>query len=63
MNGGPRGLILIPGQQIRKIGVNVFQCPVCGNRFRYDDEYEPMCTGPHPSLDEHEPAVMVRLPG
>jgi hypothetical protein len=53
--------IRIPGQDVRLEGVNVFRCPVCRNEFRYDDEYEPICTGPHPSLDEHEPAVMVRV--
>ncbi len=42
-----------------KHGVNVFQCPLCSKLFRHDDAYEPLCTGPNPSLDEHEPTVMV----
>ncbi len=54
--------LIIPGEDVRKKGVNLFRCPVCRNEFRYDDAYEPMCTGPHPSLDEHEPAVMTPVP-
>lgn len=41
-------------------GIN-FRCPRCGNRMRNDQGMEPMCTGPHPSLDEHEPTIMVRV--
>ena len=37
-----------------------FIYPVCGNRFRQDLTDPPVCTGPHPSLDEHLPAVMRR---
>jgi len=42
---------------LREKGVNVFSCPVCGRLFRYDDEYEPMCTGPG-ATDDHEMTVM-----
>lgn len=42
---------------MRKRGVNVYRCPTCGNVFRHDDEYEPMCTGPG-STDDHEMTVM-----
>lgn len=45
----------------QKRGVPVFVCTVCGNQARNDAAaMAPMCTGPHPSLDEHEPTVMVR---
>lgn len=47
-----------PGLALLKKGVYLFQCPVCQNLFRYDDPYEPMCTGPG-ALDQHEPTVMV----
>lgn len=51
-----------------KIGLNVqlhgimFQCPVCKNKISNDAAaMEPLCTGPHPSLDEHEPTIMKRM--
>lgn len=50
--------LLIPGTQLVKQGVYVYECPVCKNRFRYDDPYEPMCTGPSGSRDEHVPTLM-----
>lgn len=53
----PPHTILRPGQALLKVGVYVFRCPLCGNEFRYDDPYEPMCTGPN-STDEHSPEVM-----
>lgn len=59
-NISPDKGIVIPGSHVVKHGVLEFTCPVCANRARGDDAYEPICTGPHPSLDEHEPAVMVR---
>lgn len=37
--------------------VFVYSCPLCGNQFRYDDPYEPMCTGPD-WTDSHSPEVM-----
>jgi len=43
---------------LRQRGVNVYRCPVCSRRFRYDDEYEPMCTGPG-ATDDHPMTVMV----
>jgi hypothetical protein len=49
---------VIPGTQLVKRGVYVYQCPLCRARFRYDDPYEPICTGPSPSRDEHAPEVM-----
>jgi uncharacterized Zn-finger protein len=42
---------------LRQRGVNVYRCPVCSRRFRYDDEYEPMCTGPG-ATDDHPITVM-----
>lgn len=41
-------------------GVNLYGCPVCGNEFRHDDDYEPMCTGPG-ATDDHPMAVMLSL--
>jgi hypothetical protein len=50
-------LILIP----KKFGIT-FLCPLCGNRTRNDGAgLPPVCTGPHPSLDEHLPEPMVRI--
>jgi hypothetical protein len=38
-----------------------FVCPTCKSRYRNDAEnMPPLCTGPHPSLDEHEPTVTLR---
>jgi len=35
-----------------------FVCPVCRARWRNDAKnMPPLCTGPHPSLDEHEPTL------
>lgn len=42
---------------MRQRGVNLYRCPVCGNEFRHDDEFEPMCTGPG-ATDDHPMAVM-----
>lgn len=39
-----------------------FRCPICGNTVVNDQEMEPVCTGPHPSLDEHPHEPMVRVP-
>jgi hypothetical protein len=54
--------LLIPGQQLITRGVYVYVCPVCRKTFRYDDRYEPICTGPSEMRDEHPPVVM-RLKG
>ena len=61
MNETSGSPLFIPGARVRKKGVNLFRCPVCANTFRNDDDYEPVCTGPHPSLDEHRPVVMIKV--
>ncbi len=44
---------------VHQMGVTFrFRCPMCGNRMDNDQMMQPMCTGPHPSLDEHPPVVM-----
>lgn len=48
----------IPGLRVHTRGVIVYRCPVCRNEHRSDDEYEPICTGPNATLDDHEPAMM-----
>ncbi len=35
-----------------------FRCPMCRTIRKNDQMMQPMCTGPHPSLDEHPPVVM-----
>jgi hypothetical protein len=54
---------VLPGQQLITRGVYVYECPLCRNRFRFDDPYEPICTGPSANRDDHAPEVMrpVRL--
>ena len=54
----PPPTLLIPGQQVTSTGVYVFTCPLCGKFERFDDRYEPFCTGPG-ALDTHFPEVMV----
>lgn len=41
----------------------VYRCPVCGKceRSEFGGMVEPCCTGPHPSLDEHEMTPMMRV--
>jgi hypothetical protein len=46
------------GPQVIRGDAFTFECPVCAKRFRYDNAFEPLCTGPSESRDEHEPAVM-----
>jgi hypothetical protein len=53
----PPPILIRPGQEMRTVMVNVFRCPLCRNVFRYEDRYEPMCTGPG-SQDSHAPEVM-----
>lgn len=50
----------VPVAQVdmRKRGINVYRCPVCHKLFRYDDEFEPMCTGPNETTDDHPMTVM-----
>lgn len=45
------------GLYLRRSGVSVYRCPVCGNEFRFDDRYEPACTGAG-ATDDHPLAVM-----
>lgn len=45
-------------ETLRQDGVNVYRCPVCHKEFRHDDEYEPMCTGPSETTDDHPMTVM-----
>lgn len=47
------------GEMVITRGRFVFRCPVCHKRFTYNDRYEPMCTGPSETRDEHEPTVMI----
>ena len=55
----PPDILIMPGDCIKMVDVYVFKCPLCKNEFRHDDRYEPMCTGPNLSLDEHAPEVML----
>lgn len=48
----------LPGKSLVKRGVFVYQCPTCRKQFRYDDPYEPICTGPSENRDEHPPQIM-----
>jgi len=52
--------VLIPRQFVRTVGVFVYQCPICLNQMRYDDRYEPICTGPS-WTDDHPPAIMTLI--
>ncbi len=54
----PPPISIEPGTQLIMRDVFVFRCPLCAHTFRYDDPYEPMCTGPNMALDEHAPEVM-----
>jgi hypothetical protein len=36
-----------------------FRCPTCNKLFSYGEPGEPMCTGPDPNRDDHEPIVML----
>jgi len=69
----PSGLIIPPGVdpddldtivlQPQKNAVINYVCPMCGHRIKseYAGMVEPCCTGPHPSLDEHEMIPMIRV--
>lgn len=46
------GVEAIPGDAF------THECPVCRKRFRYGHIYEPLCTGPSETRDDHEPTVM-----
>lgn len=64
------GVILPPGVDPEDLDTIVLQpqthalvyfCPMCGSRTRSNlAGMEPVCTGPHPSLDEHEMTPMMR---
>jgi|GEM_PF-6021897 len=49
---------VIPGTQLISRGVFTFECPVCKKQFRSDEPYEPACTGPSESRDDHPMQVM-----
>jgi len=49
---------VIPGTQLVKRGVYLYQCPLCKKQFRFDDRYEPICTGPSENRDDHPPEIM-----
>lgn len=53
----PPSAVTVPGMHRIISGVYVFTCPLCAREFRYDDPYEPMCTGPS-WTDDHAPEVM-----
>ena len=48
---------------MREKGVNVYRCPVCRKEVRFDDAYEPACTGPNETTDDHPmtPMEFVRV--
>ena len=48
---------------MREKGVNVYLCPVCRKEVRFDDAYEPACTGPNETTDDHPmtPMEFVRV--
>jgi hypothetical protein len=50
--------LIVPGTRLVKEGVYVYGCPVCKKTFRYNDAYEPICTGPSENRDDHAPEVM-----
>ena len=49
---------VIAAGTLRDKGVNVYRCPICRKEFRYDNEYEPACTGPNETTDDHPMTVM-----
>lgn len=51
----------IPGADLLKRGKYQYLCEVCGKHEYGDDPYTPCCTGPHPSLHEHEMTPMKLL--
>jgi hypothetical protein len=53
----PRG-VYRPGTHTISRGVYVYICPVCRKELRFDDLYEPCCTGPSETRDEHDLTVM-----
>ncbi len=59
--GNPALRKYIAGAVLLQRGAYSFRCPVCGKIERNDDQYPPCCTGPHPSLHEHEMTPMARV--
>lgn len=51
----------IPGENLITKGIYVYHCPTCRKTFRYDDCYEPICTGPSENRDDHPPEIMRRV--
>lgn len=51
-------VLTLPGERLISHGVYLFRCPLCGNEFRYDDPYGPVCTGTSTTQDEHAPEAM-----
>lgn len=51
----------IPGKNLITKGVFLYECPTCKKQFRYDDPYEPICTGPSENRDEHPPQIMRQI--
>jgi hypothetical protein len=56
----PPPTLYLPGESLVSTGVYRYACPLCHREFRYDDPYEPICTGPG-WRDSHPPEVMRRL--
>ena len=50
-------------QEWRSGKVYTFRCAICATEYELNEPGEPLCTGPHPSLDEHLPelALLVKL--
>lgn len=48
----------VPGENLIAKGVFLYRCPTCKKEFRYDDPYEPICTGPSENSDDHAPQIM-----
>lgn len=50
----------IVGRQAFPYGkVWTFRCPLCAKAYTYDEPGEPLCTGPHETLDEHPVETML----
>ena len=49
---------VLSADELRAKRVNVYRCPVCRKEFRTDHEFEPACTGPNETTDDHPMTVM-----
>lgn len=57
--GGVHALERVVGPQPEIMGdAFTHVCPVCKKKFRYGHSFEPVCTGPSESRDDHPPTVM-----